>query len=176
MFLLQAILASVIPYASMELLHDAGFEDHITAQKCFFNRAKLLHDVGGEKSQVRIVQGSLFLSFAHVSRDMEKDHRYWISNAARIAIRMGLHRNTTASKFDPHARKIYRRIWWVVYSWDTLLALHGLDAVRRFQHGEFDTQALTKEDWGEEIVSSDIEDLLSPIPELHKSFLAKTFS
>ncbi|KNG80716.1 hypothetical protein ANOM_011005 [Aspergillus nomiae NRRL 13137] len=174
LFLLHAILASAIPHASIELLHDAGFDDHITAQRCFFTRAKLLHDVGGEKSQVRILQGSLFLAMSPVSRDMEKDHRYWISNAARIAIRLGLHRSRTASNFDPDSRKIYRRIWWVVYSWDTLLALHGLEAVRSFQHGEFDTPTLTKDDWGEENISPDIEDLLRPIPELHKSFLIES--
>jgi hypothetical protein len=105
---------------------------------------------------------------------MEKDHCYWISNTARIAVRMGLHRSTTASKFDPHSRKIYRRIWWVVPSRNTLLTLHGLDAVRRFQHGEFHTPALTKDNWGEEIISPDIEDLLPPIPELHKLFLVES--
>lgn len=162
-FLLQAILASVAPYVSLELLKQAGFDDHQSAQKAFFIRAKLLHDVGVEKRQLRLLQGSLFLCLSHTSRSMDNDYRYWLSNAARIVIKMGLHRETRGQGLDLPSKKLFRRIWWTVYSWDMLLALHGLDSVRRFHYTDFDTPDLTEGDWFEEAITPDVSDILQPI-------------
>ncbi|KAH8704783.1 hypothetical protein BGW36DRAFT_1811 [Talaromyces proteolyticus] len=174
MFLLQAVLASVTPHVPLELLNSAGFSDHLTAQTAFFIRARLLHDVGVEKNQLRLLQGSLFLSLPHVTRDMDKDYRYWISNAARLAVKIGLYQNIRLEGFDISSKKVLRRIWWVVHSWDTLLALHGLDAARRFEIGEFDVQPLTESDWEEGDIPPDLQDLLPQITRLQKCFLIES--
>lgn len=161
---------SVVPCASTRLLNEAGFKDHLSAQSTFFMRAKLLYDIGVEKVQVRLVQGSLFLSLSNVSRGADKDYRYWLANAARIVIRMGLHKQARAQGLDLPSRRVLRRIWWLTYSWDTLLALHGLDSVRRFHYTDFDTPGLTEDDFFEEDISPDVADLLSPITRIQKCF------
>jgi hypothetical protein len=91
-FLFQAMLANVVPYASPELIRRAGFPDHLTAQKTFFKRAIILNDLGCEKKQLHLLQGSLLLGTQWVSFASDKDYRIWLLNAVRIATRMGLHR------------------------------------------------------------------------------------
>lgn len=91
-FLLMAIFASVVQYAPPQLLVDAGFSDRSTAQSKLFSNAVLLYDFGCEKSQLRRLQGSLLLGISNFSSTVDKDFRYWLYNAVRIATKMGLHR------------------------------------------------------------------------------------
>lgn len=93
---MQAILVSAVPYAPMGVLTECGFTDRFTAQKFFFSNAVLLYDFGCEKSQLRMLQGSLILGTAVVSYTMDKDFRFWHHNAVRVATRMGLHKSESA--------------------------------------------------------------------------------
>lgn len=173
-FLLQTILASAIPYASEELLHDCGFQDHATAQKTFFFRANLLCDMGAEKSQLRLLQGSVILSLLHFSLVMEKDYRYWLSNAVRLATKMGLHRENSGKDLDPSTRKLFRRIWWVIYNRDALLVVNGLDNLRRLHDCDFDTAELIEADWEEETIPVQYQHILPPFTDLQKIFLIES--
>lgn len=93
-FLLQAIFASGAQYAPLELLSKCGFKDREEAQRTFIERAALLYDLNAEQSQLRLLQGSVVLggTVSSSSYTRDKDFRYWLCNAVRIATRMGLHR------------------------------------------------------------------------------------
>lgn len=170
-FLLQSILASVAPYAPTNLIHDAGFEDYTSAQKTFIDRARLLYDIGAEKNQLRQLQGATILSHLYVSLYTEKDYRYWLSNATRIATKMGLHKDEMGQNVDPPLRRLLRRLWWVLCNRDALLVFNGLDNLRRIHETDFDTSALTLDDWDEEEIPTELKDILPPITRLQKSFL-----
>lgn len=88
---MQAILACAAQFAPLELLKDCGFENRVAAQREFLNRGGLLYDLGYEKSQLRMLQGSLILGTVAFSIPLDKDFRYWLENAGRIAVNMGLH-------------------------------------------------------------------------------------
>lgn len=90
--LLNSILVSAVPYAPTALLKECGFEDRSSAQKHFFSTAVLLYDFGCGKNQIHRLQSSLLLGTVIFSFVSEKDFRYWLHNAVRIATRMGLHR------------------------------------------------------------------------------------
>jgi hypothetical protein len=168
---MQSILANVVPYASSQLLLEAGFSDRLAAQKSFFSKAKLLYDLGSENGQLRILQGSLMLSSLYFSFALDKDYRFWLTNAVRIAINMGLHRNSIAKDLDLPTRKLFRRIWWVLYNRDILLAVSGLDNVRRLHDRDCDTAALTEADWGEEAIPEQFKHIIPPITRLQKIYL-----
>jgi hypothetical protein len=91
-FLIMAILANASQSAPLELVHACGYKDRFTAQKTLASRAALLYDLGCERSQMRALQGSLILGVTLVAYTMDKDFRYWLHNAARIASRMGMHK------------------------------------------------------------------------------------
>ena len=173
-FLLQSILANAAPYAPLELLREAGYKDRITAQKSLFTKARLLYDLGCENSQLHLLQGSIMLSSLSFTYAMDKDYRYWLSNAGRIATRMGLHRNYMSETLDTHSKHLFRRIWWVLYNRDTLMAVSGIDNLRRFNDRYCDTAPLTEADWDEPAeIPSSCRDILQPMPHLQIVFMVE---
>ncbi|RFU29310.1 hypothetical protein B7463_g7038, partial [Scytalidium lignicola] len=126
-FLMQCMLANTIVYASPELLQEAGFLDSGSAQKIVFARAKLLFDYSVERSQLALLQGSIMLSSLQFSVSSGCDYRFWHCNAIRLATQMGLHRNGAAGDLSQSTRKLLRRIWWVLYCRDVILAISGLE-------------------------------------------------
>jgi hypothetical protein len=173
-FLMHAVLASAISHASIELLNEAGFQDHSTAQETFFTRAKLLYDFDVEKNQLRLLQGSLILSTTHVSHYMSRDYRYWISNAVCIATKMGLHRSSVRQRLNTTAGKFLRRIWWTLYTWDAVMALNGMDTMRRFNDDSYDAYHLTEEDWEEKNIPSSLQNILQPFTNSEKSYMIES--
>lgn len=91
-FMMQAVLASAVPYTAMEVLTECGFTDRLTALQFFFSNAVRLYDFEYEESQLAKLQGSLVLSTVLVSYTMDKDFRFWHHNAVRLAVRLGLHK------------------------------------------------------------------------------------
>jgi hypothetical protein len=170
-FLMQCVLASIVSYASSELLLEAGFSDRLAAQKSFFTKARLLCDLGAESGQLRLQQGSLVLSLLYFSFALDKDYRFWLSNAVHLATLMGLHRDNIAKDLDPGTRKLFRRIWWMIYNRDTLLHLSGFGNVRRLHDIDFDTAELTEADWEMEDIPEQFKYILPPITRLHKVVL-----
>ncbi|PKK47096.1 hypothetical protein CI102_9625 [Trichoderma harzianum] len=92
-FMMQAVLASAVPYTAMEVLTECGFTDRLTALEFFFSNAVRLYDFEYEESQLAKLQGSLVLSTVLVSYTMDKDFRFWHHNAVRLAVRLGLHKD-----------------------------------------------------------------------------------
>ncbi|UKZ54440.1 hypothetical protein TrVGV298_008248 [Trichoderma virens] len=104
-FMMQAILASAVPYTPLEVLTDCGFKDRSTALEFFFSNAVKLYDFGYEESQLVKLQGSLVLSTILVSYTIDKDFRFWHHNAVRLAMRLGLHKESEKLMF-PKCREI----------------------------------------------------------------------
>lgn len=170
---MQCVFANVVPYAPPQLLLELGFSDRLAAQKWFFTKAKLLCDFGSETGQLRLLQGSLMLSCLHFSFALDKDYRFWFINSVRIATNIGLHRDSVAKHQDPPARRLFRRIWWVLYNRDLLLAVSGLNNVRRLNDSDFDTTDLTEDDREEELIPERFGHILSPVTPLHKIYLVE---
>ncbi|EXJ66283.1 uncharacterized protein A1O5_10435 [Cladophialophora psammophila CBS 110553] len=173
-FLLQSIFANVVPYAPMKLLMQAGYEDRITAQKAFYAKATLLYDLRCERDQLYMLQGSIMLSSLSFQYAIDKDYRYWLSNAGRIATQMGLHRDYVCENLGKRSRRIFRRIWWVLYNRDTLLAISGIDNLRRFNERYCDTAPLTECDWEEDgEIPDELRDVLGLVSPLQKLFMVE---
>lgn len=89
-FLLCSIFTASVPYAPRELISKLGFSSPHAAQEEYFHRAKILHGLGCEMSELAVLQGSILLcSFAHYL-DPIMDFRYWKSNATRLAFQLGV--------------------------------------------------------------------------------------
>ncbi|KAH8817146.1 hypothetical protein F5884DRAFT_778551 [Xylogone sp. PMI_703] len=170
-FLVHAMLASCVPYAPLQLIRDAGFPDRLTAIRKFSSNAVLLYDFGCEKFQLRRLQGSIILGVGDFSYTTDKDFRYWFYNAARIAIRMGLHRNDIAEEMDPGTYKICRRIWWTLYSRGVVLLTLGLENMQILHNSDSDTDLLVESDWDEEEIPSQYTHLISPITKVQKFYM-----
>ncbi|KKP07842.1 hypothetical protein THAR02_00050 [Trichoderma harzianum] len=107
-FMMQAVLASAVPYTAMEVLIECGFTDRLTALQFFFSNAVRLYDFEYEESQLAKLQGSLILSTVLVSYTMDKDFRFWHHNAVRLAVRLGLHKEL----IQYNVRQAHEVEWW----------------------------------------------------------------
>ena len=170
-FLLQSIFANVMPYISEHLLLDLGFTDRHIAQKTFFSRAKLLYDLGYEKGQLQILQGSIVLSTMSCSYASDNDYRFWLANAVRITTQMGLHRSSLVKNVNRRTAILLRRIWWVVYKRDILLTVAGLQNVRRLHDEDCDTPELSTDDWEDEDLSTKFRAVIKCPSRLQKEYL-----
>ncbi|KIV92256.1 hypothetical protein PV10_06713 [Exophiala mesophila] len=175
LFIMYSIFANVAPYTPLSFIHHMGFSDRLSAQKSFFSKAKLLYDFGCEKVQLRLLQGTLILSSFILTYAMDNDYRFWLSNAARLATQMGLHRNGMVKELEPSSRKLFRRIWWVLYNRDVILAVTGLNNVRKLHDDDCDVSPLTVDDLGEDTWDNEGDmggsEALPPISELQKQYI-----
>ncbi|KAJ0418323.1 fungal-specific transcription factor domain-containing protein [Aspergillus carlsbadensis] len=149
-FLFQCILTSVAPYMSSLMLAECGYMDRASAQKSFFAKAQLLYDLDAEKSQVSLLQGSLILTSSYFAFGLDKDCRYWLANAVRLATQMGLHRKQIAEQLEPPAQELFARIFWVTFNKDVLMAISGRNNVRRLIDQHCDIAELRAEDFIED--------------------------
>ncbi|KAL7949782.1 hypothetical protein V8C42DRAFT_311939 [Trichoderma barbatum] len=133
-FMMQAILASAVPYTAMDTLTDCGFKDRLTALEFFFSNAVKLYDFGCEESQLVKLQGSLILSTVLVSYTMDKDFRFWHHNAVRLAMRLGLHKDHIMEEKDPVMKNLYQRIWSVICCREIVFSIIHLEAPRLIQY------------------------------------------
>jgi len=170
-FLLQCIFTSVTPYMSAELLVETGYSDRAQAQRALFSKAQLLYDLGAERSQLRLLQGSLVLTSSYFAFGLDKDCRFWLSNAVRIATQMGLHRSQIADQLGRETRKLFARIFWVMYSRDIIMVMGGRVNVRALDDRYCDMPEVTEEDWEDEPEHQLASYGLSPVSALQKSYL-----
>ncbi|KAL7929199.1 hypothetical protein V8C35DRAFT_200448 [Trichoderma chlorosporum] len=151
-FMMQAILASAVPYTPMDVLADCGFKDRSTALEVFFAHAVKLYDFGYDENQLIKLQGSLILSTVLVSYTMDKDFRFWHHNAVRLAMRLGLHKDHVVAEKEPDIRNIYQRIWSVICCREIIFSIIHIEAPRLIQHTI--RQAPAAEWWNKHIPSS----------------------
>jgi Fungal specific transcription factor domain len=172
-FLMQSILANVVPYASATLLLEAGYSDRGVAQKSFFLKAKRLYDFRCEKGQLRLLQGSIMLSSLSFSYAVDYDFRFWFNNAVRIATQMGLHRDNMIGDINSSDRLLLRRIWWVLYYRDNILVISGHENLQRIRDSDFDTSPLEISDFEDENAEDRLKSVLPEFPLLQKIYLVE---
>lgn len=90
----------------------------------FFRRAKSLFDARFERNRDTIVQAALLLTW-HTDgpEDVAANAWFWTGVAVRTAMGMGMHRDAESSTLVPHNKRMWRRVWWLLFQCDTLVSL-----------------------------------------------------
>lgn len=119
LLLLQAIL---VAGAHVFYADDAAQRESHKA--IFFRRAKTLFDARFERNRDTVVQAALLLAW-HIDgpEDVAANAWFWIGVAARNAVGLGMHRDVDASKLVPHNKRMWRRVWWLLFQCDVLVSL-----------------------------------------------------
>ncbi|KAJ9614358.1 hypothetical protein H2200_002494 [Cladophialophora chaetospira] len=172
-FLLQCILTSVMPYVPYDLLSMMELPSRSSAQRFFFTKAQLLYDLEVEKSQLCLLQGSMVLTASTFAFVVDKDCRFWLINAVRLATQMGLHRKQIADQLDGPTRKLFKRVFWVLYNRDVLMAIAGRTNVRRLIDHHCDVPEMTEDDWESEDDLGRLKRFISPRSRLQKLYLVQ---
>ncbi|KAF7532652.1 hypothetical protein G7054_g7762 [Neopestalotiopsis clavispora] len=139
------LLLHAILLVGAHVCFDQPNREHLKAT--FFRRAKSLFDARFERNRDTIVQAALLLTWhADGPEDVVANAWYWLGIAARTATGMGMHRDAENSTLVPHVKRMWRRVWWLLFQCDTLVslqygrppAIHLADSdVQRLQPSDF---------------------------------------
>ena len=116
--LLQAVLFMAAGHCETSLLYDIGFTSRYDARLTWFKRARALYDADYESDQVTIVQSLFLMSFWWNSLTDQKDTWYWLGNSISLATTLGMHRSTRYSDLSLSDQRLWKRIWWSLFTED----------------------------------------------------------
>ncbi len=120
LLLLQAILVA----GAHVLYSDADAVTRDEHKAAFFRRAKMLMDARFERNRDTLVQAALLLTWhADGPEDVAANAWHWVGVAARTATGLGMHRDAEGSTLVPHNKRMWRRVWWLLFQCDVLVAL-----------------------------------------------------
>ncbi|KAJ4232221.1 Apoptosis-inducing factor 1 [Fusarium solani] len=90
----------------------------------FFRRAKTLIDYQFETDRLVYVQAALLMAWhSDGFEEVAISAWHWIGIGARTAMAFGMHRDATRSRMLPAHKRVYTRLWWVLFQFDTISAL-----------------------------------------------------
>ncbi|KAI1374456.1 fungal-specific transcription factor domain-containing protein [Hypoxylon crocopeplum] len=98
--------------------------DRTLMKTLFFRRAKSLFDARFERNRDTIVQTALLLTWhADGPEDVAANAWFWLGLAVRTAMGLGMHRDAENSTLVPHNKRMWRRVWWLLFQCDVLVSL-----------------------------------------------------
>ncbi|KAL4933782.1 Zn(II)2Cys6 transcription factor [Aspergillus undulatus] len=128
--LLQAMYLVSFSHCNASVVAAAGFENRYMATFRCYQRAKALYDADYEPDAIAVLQALYYLSFWWETPTQQKDMWYWTGIIVDLAQSLGMHREKTYARLDEPRRKLWKRLWWSIYSHDISTAV----LLRRIPH------------------------------------------
>ncbi|KAK4083186.1 transcriptional regulator family: Fungal Specific TF [Purpureocillium lilacinum] len=149
LLLLQAVLLAGSRVCTNAQLMDANGST-TPAALTFYKRAKALYDANYEDDRVTIVQSLLLLGwYWEGPEDVTKNVFYWSRVATIVAQGSGMHRSVEQSQLSKSDKRLWKRIWWTLFTRDRSVAV----ALGRPVHtnlDDSDVEMLTEDDFIED--------------------------
>ncbi|QSS62683.1 C6 transcription factor [Histoplasma capsulatum] len=146
LLLFQATMFAGTAFISMKHLIEAGYESRKEARKAFFQRARLLYDFDYEADRISLVQSLLLMTHWYEMPDDQKDTWHWMGVSLSLGHTIGLHRDPSTSCMDSRRQKLWKRVWWSIYTRDRLIAL-GMRRPTRIKDEDCNVPMLTLDDF-----------------------------
>ncbi|KAK9248777.1 fungal-specific transcription factor domain-containing protein [Lipomyces tetrasporus] len=149
LLLLQSILlAGTRVCRNPALMDQNGSAD--LASLTLYKRAKALYDANYEDDRVSIVQSLVLLGWWWEGpEDVTKNVFYWTRVALCVAQGFGLHRSVENSQLSVVDKRLWKRLWWVLFSRDRNVAI-ALGRPVLINTEDTDVPMLVEEDFIEE--------------------------
>lgn len=123
LLLLQAILLAGSRVCTNPQLMDANGST-TPAALTFYKRAKALYDANYEDDRVTIVQSLLLMGwYWEGPEDVTKNVFYWSRVATIVAQGSGMHRSVEGSQLSKADKRLWKRIWWTLFTRDRSVAV-----------------------------------------------------
>ena len=152
--LLQSVLFAAVGHCDLSVIKRTGFLSRYQARAELFKRAKALYDADHETNKVTLVQSLFLMSAWWNGPTDQKDTWHWLGAAIGLAVTMGMHRSTADSILGMQDQRLWRRIWWALYTEDK----HASAALGRPVHTRLrdcDVEPLAEADFEEESLNMD---------------------
>ncbi|KAF9242410.1 transcriptional regulator family: Fungal Specific TF [Penicillium roqueforti] len=121
--LLNAIYLAATINCSDSVIAGAGFVSRYAASLTFYQRAKSLYDAGYETDAIATIQSTFLMGYWWNGLLEHKDPWYWVGISVGMAQALGLHRIKSYNRLEEKERKLWRRLWWMVYAMDINLSM-----------------------------------------------------
>lgn len=149
LLLLQAVLLAGSRVCTNPQLMDANGST-TPAALTFYKRAKALFDANYEDDRVTIVQSLLLMGwYWEGPEDVTKNVFYWSRVAIIVAQGSGMHRSVEQSQLSRSDKRLWKRIWWTLFTRDRSVAV-ALGRPVNINLDDSDVEMLTEEDFIED--------------------------
>ena len=148
LLLLQAILLAGSRVCSNPQLMDANGST-TPAALTFYKRAKALYDANYEDDRVTIVQALVLMGwYWEGPEDVTKNVFYWSRVATIVAQGSGMHRSVEGSQLGKADKRLWKRIWWTLFTRDRSVAV-ALGRPVHINTDDSDVEMISEEDFVE---------------------------
>ncbi|OBT73977.1 hypothetical protein VF21_06008 [Pseudogymnoascus sp. 05NY08] len=138
------------------------------AAMTFYKRAKALYDANYEDDRVTIVQALVLMGwYWEGPEDVTRNVFYWSRVATIVAQGSGMHRSVDQSQLSATDKKLWKRIWWTLFTRDRSVAV-ALGRPVHINTDDSDVDMLCEEDFIEE--EDDTLNPLYPPDQTHVQF------
>ncbi|EXJ94482.1 hypothetical protein A1O1_02878 [Capronia coronata CBS 617.96] len=120
--LLHAVSFIGATFCDMSTVHKAGFKSRWHMRRSYYDKAKILFDVGYETNKVTLLQTVLMLSFWGPQMKSYWNPCSWIGFGVTIGESLGINRCHPSTRADSKAKGLLRRLWWTLAVRDTYCA------------------------------------------------------
>lgn len=149
LLLLQAVLLAGSRVCNNSQLMDANGSTN-PAALTFYKRAKALYDANYEDDRVTIVQSLLLMGwYWEGPEDVTKNVFYWTRVATIVAQGSGMHRSVEQSQLSRSDKRLWKRIWWTLFTRDRSVAV-ALGRPVHINLDDSDVEMLTEDDFIED--------------------------
>ena len=149
LLLLQAVLLAGSRVCNNPQLMDASGST-TPAALTFYKRAKALYDANYEDDRVTIVQSLLLMGwYWEGPEDVTKNVFYWSRVATIVAQGSGMHRSVEQSQLNIADKRLWKRIWWTLFTRDRSVAV-ALGRPVHINLDDSDVEMLTEDDFIED--------------------------
>ncbi|KAH7178457.1 fungal-specific transcription factor domain-containing protein [Fusarium sp. MPI-SDFR-AT-0072] len=151
LLLLQSVLLAGTRACNNPQLMDANGST-TPAALTFYKRAKALYDANYEDDRVTIVQSLLLMGwYWEGPEDVTKNVFYWSRVATIVAQGSGMHRSVEQSQLSRADKRLWKRIWWSLFTRDRSVAV-ALGRPVHINLDDSDVEMLTEDDFIEDEV------------------------
>jgi hypothetical protein len=162
LLLLQAILLAGSRVCNNRQLMDANGSTNAAALT-FYKRAKALYDANYEDDRVTIVQALLLMGwYCEGPEDVTKNVFYWSRVATIVAQGSGMHRSVEGSQLSKADKRLWKRIWWTLFTRDRSVAV-ALGRPVHINTDDSDVEMVCEDDFIEDEVDQPSEFPPDPI-------------
>ncbi|OAL35293.1 hypothetical protein AYO20_05344 [Fonsecaea nubica] len=131
-----------------------------TATATLYRRARALFNLRYENDRLLLVQSSMLMAWHTENSDtVGCNGYYWIGNAVRVALGLGMHRKAATiylPTYERRTHRVFHKVWWLLVYAEVFLALeYGRPCMIRRQ--DFDVDGLEEADF---MNTDDSDDML----------------
>ncbi|KAL7275890.1 Transcriptional activator of fatty acid utilization [Rhizina undulata] len=149
LLLLQSVLLAGSRVCNNPQLMDATGST-TPAAMTFYKRAKALYDANYEDDRVTIVQSLVLMGwYWEGPEDVTKNVFYWSRVATIVAQGSGMHRSVEHSQLSPADKRLWKRIWWTLFTRDRMVAV-ALGRPVHINTDDSDVEMITEDDFIED--------------------------